>query len=273
MSFHSFYACDTPQTPSHAKQPRPAPPSSASCLSDHAVILASHVPALLGAYIGLGGVAIEADYTEAIMVAVNSVLNCAYCDGLHTELAVLSGWGDAARRLAASTDEASAIAAVNLPGVAYARIFGEQGMRGTGEAQAYAALVAAEGASRALSIKALCTFIYWGGMTGNTINAAKKVLIGVSPLSSFSPFLALFFLWYYPLFLIVNLFNALVIPLFRAAFGATSKDQRWFFKFTGVTLWTLALVWIMLPGISAMLFSLCLPSLRRQVTVKGAKDL
>ena len=246
--------------------------AAASFLSDHAIILASHVPALLGAYTGLGGVAIAADYTEAIMVAVNSVMNCAYCDGLHTELAVLSGWGDAARRLAAATDVASAIAAVNLPGVAYARVFGQQDMRGPGEAQAYVALVAAEGDDRAASIKALCTFIYWGAMTGNTINAAKKVLIGVSPLSSFSPFLAFFFLWYYPLFLIVNLFNVVVIPLFRAAFGASSKNQHWFFKFTGVTLWTLALMWILIPGLLSLPLSRCLPSLRSHVTVKGAKD-
>ena len=41
-------------------------------------------------FTGFGGAAIEHDYTEAIMVAVNSTIHCAYCDGLHTELAELA---------------------------------------------------------------------------------------------------------------------------------------------------------------------------------------
>jgi hypothetical protein len=244
----------------------------ASCLSDHIVILRSHLSALFGAYSGLGGVAIEHDYIEAIMVSTNSSIRCAYCDGLHTELAVLSGWGDAARRLAAATDAASATAAVNRPGVAYARAFGELNMRGPGEDKAYAALVAAEGASRARSIKALCTFLYWGALTGNSLNAAKKRIIGVAPLSGLTPFSLAFFLYYYPLFLVVVVFNSFVIPLFRAAFRERAKSQVWFFKLTGFTLWTLALLWILPVGLLALALSLCMPSLRGPLKLETDKD-
>ena len=49
------------------------------CLSDHIVILSSHFPNLFGAYTGIFGAAIEHDYVEAIMIAVNSTIDCPYC--------------------------------------------------------------------------------------------------------------------------------------------------------------------------------------------------
>ena len=91
------------------------------------------------------------------MVAVNSTIDCPYCDGLHTELAALSGHGDDAKKLLAATDAASAVAIVNKPGVEYARVMGEFNVRSSGEEVAYAKLVLAEGADRAASIKALGT--------------------------------------------------------------------------------------------------------------------
>ena len=144
------------------------------CLSDHIIILSSHLNGLFGAYTGCCGEAIEHDYVEAIMVAANSTIDCPYCDGLHTELASLSGHGDNAKKLLAATDVASAKAVVDLAGVAYARQMGELNVRSSGEEEAYKALVEAEGAGRAKSIKALAIFLYWGGLTGNTVNCAKK---------------------------------------------------------------------------------------------------
>ena len=97
------------------------------CLSDHIVFLFNYAP-LFGAYTGCGGPAIEHDYVEAIMVAVNSTIECPYCDGLHTELADLAGVGTQ-KELLAAKDAASALRAVNKPGVAYARAFGEADAR------------------------------------------------------------------------------------------------------------------------------------------------
>mmetsp|Transcript_678 Transcript_678/g.2145 ORF Transcript_678/g.2145 Transcript_678/m.2145 type:complete len:278 (-) Transcript_678:496-1329(-) len=235
------------------------------CLSDHIFILRSHLTGLFGAYTGCCGEAIEHDYVEAVMVSVNSTIDCPYCDGLHTELAALSGHGEAARKLLGAKDVASALEVVNKPGVEYARSMGEFNMRSSGEEAAYAKLEAAEGAGRARSIKALCVFLYWGGMTGNTVNCAKKRLLGIAPCSGLTPFSLLFFLWYGPLFFVVFFYNTVVIPLFRCVFGESSKSQVWFYKFTGFVLWFMALIWILPIGLLATVLSLCAPSLRGQV--------
>ena len=170
-------------------------------------------------------------HTQAIMVAVNSVNQCPYCDGLHGELARLVGLGDAAVELRGCKDAPSAAAAMKsvtlpsvVPAVTYARIAGEADGKGAKEAAAYAALVDAEGASRAASIKALCFFLMWGSMTGNTINATKKRLIGLSPMSGLTLFSSLFTLYYGPLFLIVFAVNTMISYLPRMA------SQTWFFK-------------------------------------------
>ena len=114
-----------------------------------------------------------------------------------------SGGEGAPQKLLKATDVKSALAAIDLPGVAYAREFGELNVRSAGEEEAYAKLVAAEGEGRARSMKALSVFLYWGGMTGNTINCCKKRLIGVAPLRGLTLFSVLFFLWYGPLFFVV----------------------------------------------------------------------
>ena len=243
------------------------------CLSDHIVILTSHIVGLFGAYTGCGGAAIEHDYVEAIMVSVNSTIDCPYCDGLHTELAALSGHGDDAKRLLKAHDVPSAVAVVDRPGVAYARRMGELNVRSTGEEAAYVELAKQEGAARAKSIKALCIFLYWGGMTGNTINCTKKRLLGIAPLKGLTLFAVLFYVWYGPLFFVVFFYNALVIPAFRCVFGETSKSQVWFFKLTGFVLWLLAFLWIAPLGLLALVLSLCVPALRAQVEGQLEKEL
>jgi len=245
------------------------------CLSDHIVILRSHLTGLFGAYTGCCGKAIEHDYVEAVMVAVNSTIDCPYCDALHTELANLAGSGEpgAPSKLLKAIDVSSAVEAINLPGVAYARKMGELNMRSSGEEEAYAKLVDAEGAGRAKSIKALCIFLYWGGLTGNTVNCCKKRLIGVAPLKGLTLFALLFFLYYGPLFFVVFFYNSCVIPAFRAVFGASSTKQVWFFKLTGFVLWLLAVLWIAPVGLLALIVSICMPSLRSQVEGKLEQEL
>ena len=248
----------------------------APCLSDHIVILLSHLNGLFGAYTGCCGAAIEHDYVEAIMVAVNSTIACPYCDGLHTQLAESAGSGDspdAPSKLLRSKSSEEALGAINKPGVAYAWTLGDLNVRSAGEEEAYEALVRAEGADRAKSIKALAIFLYWGGMTGNTINCAKKRLIGTAPLSAMTLFSLLFILYYGPLFFVVFFYNSCVIPLFRYAFGESSKQQVWFFKFTGFVLWLLALVWILPVGLFALVVSVCVPSLRSQVEGQLEKEM
>ena len=245
------------------------------CLSDHIVILSSHLSGLFGAYTGCFGEAIEHDYVEAIMVAVNSTIDCPYCDGLHTELAELAGSGEpgSPKKLLKATDVKSALEAIPLPGVAYARQMGEFDVRAKGEDAAYAKLVEEEGAGRAKSMKALAIFLYWGGMTGNTVNCAKKRLIGVAPLKGMTLFSMLFFLYYGPLFFVVFFYNSVVIPLFRKVFGDASKTQVWFFKFTGFVLWLLALIWIAPVGLLGLTLSICIPSLREQIEGQLEKEL
>ena len=85
-------------------------------------------------------------------------------------------------------------------------------------------------------------------MTGNTVNCAKKRLLGIAPCSGLTPFSLLFFLWYGPLFFVVFFYNTVVIPLFRCVFGESSKSQVWFYKFTGFVLWFMALIWILPIG-------------------------
>jgi len=172
---------------------------------------------------------------------------------------------------AKSADEAMSI--VNKPGVAYARSFGEANMRAASEDSAYLKLVEAEGKDRAKSIKALSVFLYWGGMTGNTVNCCKKRLLGIAPLKGLTAFSLLFFLYYGPLFFIVFAFNSLVIPGMRCAFGEASKTQVWFFKATGLILWTLSLFWIAPLGLLALVLSVCIPELRAQVEGQLEKEL
>ena len=100
-------------------------------------------------------------------------------------------------------------------------------------------------------------------MTGNTINACKKRLLGTAPRRDLTTFQLLFFLYYGPLFSVVFIYNSAVIPAFRAVFGAKkAHSEVWFFKFTGFVLWLLAGIWIAPVGIFALSLSLINPSLR-----------
>lgn len=206
---------------------------------------------LFGAYTGVGSAAIEHDLVESIMVAVNSVNECPYCDGLHGELARIAGVEGAAelRSGVISTPRGNSI--TKLPAVVYAKAFGEADGRGAALDAAYELLVAKEGDARAASIRALATFLMWGSLVGNTVNCTKKRLLGVAPLSGTSLFGLLVFAYYAPLFFLVYVVNLLLAYLPKMA------TQAWFFKLMGVVLWTLSAVWIVPLGLLGMVLSPC----------------
>lgn len=206
--------------------------SASACLSDHGVILLSHF-GLLGAYLGIGGATIRQDVGEKIMVAVNSVNQCPYCDRLHTKgLARLAGVSPDVGSTAPET---------------YAVAFADSAMRGKAEAKALLALGAAEGEGRAASMRALATFLMWGSLTGNTVNAVKKRLVGLEPLSGMSIYELTFFVYYGPLFFLVYVVSLVLMQL------PVMSRQDWFFQLIGFTLFTLSLVWILPVGLLGLL--------------------
>ena len=90
------------------------------------------------------------------------------------------------------------------------------------ERGAFKTLVAAEGERRAASIKALSLFLAWGSMCGNTVNNAKKGLVGLRMVErdGLALFDVLFFLYYAPLMFLVFL-------VFVAATTFVISSRRW----------------------------------------------
>lgn len=216
------------------------------CLADHAKFLLSHTT-LLGSYTGITSPPIEHTLVEAIMVSVNSVNECPYCDGLHGNLARMAGVEDA-EKLRASQKSAQD----SVPAVVFAKAFAASDGRGGAALSAYTALVAAEGEGRAASIKALALFLMWGSLVGNSVNCAKKQLLGGA--GSGLTALALGLLGYYsPLFLLVHVVNMLL------SVAPTMASQAWFFKLMGVVLWTLSMLWIAPVGLLGIGLSIVVP--------------
>lgn len=218
------------------------------CLLDHAMFLKNHGRLLL-AYVGCCGcaAAIEHDLVEKVMVAVNSVNECPYCDGLHGQLARMAGVEDAE----ALRCQDKSCKSAESPAVKFAKTFGQGDGRGEVVDAAFKEIVEAEGATRAASIRALAMFLMWGSLTGNTINCTKKRLILVASPLGLTPFSLLFFLWYGPLFFLVFVVNSALKLLPKMA------TQAWFFKVMGVVLWTLAGIWIAPVGLIGLLISPC----------------
>ena len=163
--------------------------SASGCLADHrAVVL--HLPWILDAYVGPNS--IDPALNEAVMVTVNSENSCPYCEGLHGQLARMAGVEDPVALMSAgSVDECRRI--VDDPAITYARTFAEANGRGLREEQAFAGLVEAAGSGRARSIRALCWFLAWGSLGGNTINAFLARLRGRPKSGSSFLFELLFF--------------------------------------------------------------------------------
>jgi len=125
-------------------------------------------------------------------LTLNSVNPCAYCTGLHGELARVAG-----------TD----LATYESPCVAYAQTFAAAAGRGPAVGAAWSALVDAEGVARARSAQALCWMLLWGKTTGNTINAARDAALRLE-LAALRPIDLVVLAFYGPLFAVIGVLNA-----------------------------------------------------------------
>jgi len=206
-------------------------------LSDHRQVFLN-IPRIAGAYIGPNSV--DPQLNESVMVTVNSVNSCPYCEGLHGELARMAGVEDPEGLMkAGSEDECRSF--VDDPAISYARIFAEQDGRGPAVEQAFETLSGATRPGFAASVRALCWFLLWGSIGGNTINALLSRLKGNSKAGSSVFFELIFFVYYGPLFLIIAIVNGLL----RFA----PRVPKWFSAGFGVVLTLIASVWILLPGL------------------------
>jgi AhpD family alkylhydroperoxidase len=211
------------------------------CLADHRSVILN-LPRIAGAYVGPN--AVDPKLNESVMVTVNSVNSCPYCEGLHGELARMAGVDDAAGLMQARS-EGECRKFVDDPAISFARIFAEQDGRGSKVEQAFTQLSNATRPAFAKSIRALCLFLLWGSIGGNTINAFFSRLAGNPKSGSSVLFELLFILYYGPLFLIIALVNALL----RFA----PRVPGWFSAAFGLLLTAIAGTWIVLPGIIGLI--------------------
>ena len=141
--------------------------TAGACLEDHAAVFAS-LPKILGAYVGSNS--LSPQLGESIMVAVNSANACPYCEGLHGELARMAGV-DGSADLQAASSVAECTAVVDDVAISFARTFADCGGRGEEVDAALAEVAAEHGEGKAASVEALCWFLTWGSLGGNTLNA------------------------------------------------------------------------------------------------------
>ena len=214
------------------------------CLADHKAVF-SNILRIAGAYIGPH--AVDPKINESVMVTVNSVNNCPYCEGLHGELARMAGVDDP-NRLMKATSESECRQLVNDPAISFARIFAEENGRGDKTKEALDQLCSATRPKYAASVQALCWFLLWGSIGGNTINAFFARLTGKAKEGSSFLFELLFILYYGPLFLIIAIVNALLRFFPRV--------PKWFSAGFGLLLTVIAGTWIVPVGV----LSFVLPS-------------
>ena len=197
---------------------------------------------IAGAYIGPN--AVDPELNEAVMVTVNSVNSCPYCEGLHGELARMAGVEDPEQLMSAqSLSECTKV--VDDPAIVYARTFAEQNGRGAVEAQAFQALANATSEGFAKSVRALCWFLLWGSIGGNTLNGFFARMAGRAKQDSSFLFELLFTLYYGPLFLIIAIVNALL--------KFAPRVPKWFSAVFGLVLTVIAGSWIAGPGLIAQI--------------------
>ena len=167
--------------------------------ADHRMVF-RHLPRIAGAYIGPN--AVDPELNEAVMVTVNSVNSCPYCKGLHGQLARMAGVDDP-DQLMAATSIAECTKVIDDPAIVYARTFAEQDGRGDVEEQAFHKLADATHVGFARSVRALCWFLLWGSIGGNTLNGFFARLAGRPKKGSSVLFELLFTAYYGLLFLVI----------------------------------------------------------------------
>ena len=134
---------------------------------------------------------------------------------------------------------------VDNPAISFARIFAENDGRGDRVEREFTTLSAELGEGKAKSVRALCWFLLWGSVGGNTINAFLSRLVGKKKKGSSAVFELLFFIYYGPLFLVIAIVNALLRFFPRV--------PAWFSAGFGVLLTVIASTLILTPGLLAQL--------------------
>ena len=129
----------------HSELPSPHFPSSLHLLLNHSLFLKTHLTTLLISYLRLTQSPLPSENIEALMISMNQVMGCTYCNGLHSELVRLNCGGEELGKLTGvgSLAEGRAVeraAAGPLIGIAYSRIFGETQGLGPLHARAYSEL-------------------------------------------------------------------------------------------------------------------------------------
>jgi len=223
-------------------------PSLCRCLADH-VEVARRIPKILDAYVGPN--AIKPQLNEAIMVTVNSVNDCPYCTGLHGELARMAGVQEAPELMKAkSAKQCRKI--LDSPAISFARSFTENDGRGEKCVAAFEELSEEMGRGPASSVVALCWFLLWGSINGNTINSFLLGRLCCAPKQGGSVIVELFtFVYYGPLFLLIAIVNKL-LTIFP-------QVPEWFSAAFGVLLTFIAAVWILPLGLIGCMTKPCHP--------------
>jgi len=138
------------------------------------------------------------------------------------------------------------LAICDSPAIAFARTFGENDGRGEKTAAAFEKLSEHMGRGPAGSVQALCWFLLWGSVNGNTINSFLKGRLCGAPKRGASLLVELSALVYYgPLFLLISIVS-MMLTLFP-------KVPRWLSAGFGALLTLIAAVWIVPLGLAAAL--------------------
>jgi AhpD family alkylhydroperoxidase len=215
--------------------------TTAGFFADHRLVF-RNLFRIAGAYVGPNSV--DPELNEAVMVTVNSVNSCPYCEGLHGELARMAGVEDPDTLMKAqSVSECTQV--VDNPAIVYARTFAENDGRGEIEEAGFKTLAGETSEGLARSVRALCWFLLWGSIGGNTLNGFFARFTGKSKEGSSLIFEFFFALYYGPLFLLIAIVNGML--------KFAPKVPKWFSASFGILLTVIAGTWILVPGLLAQL--------------------
>jgi len=209
------------------------------CFRDHFKIM-TQIPKIYGAYVGPN--AVDAKLSECIMMAVNSANQCPYCTELHGELSRLADVQKQGEDILQSDSVTAVQKVAPNPSVLFARKFGEHSGRGAELDAEYKSLQQSVGPKKAASVYALCWFLHWGSISGNTLNHFLfRSLVGKAKQGANVLFLGIFALYYIICYGLIKLTSMMfkLFPRIPPAFSAV----------IGVVLCTVASLWILPLGI------------------------
>ena len=224
-------------------------------LAAHRLFFRQHLD-VINAHVGCCGGRLPPDMITAVCIAVNSSRECVYCDGVFMSLARIAGVSGV-EELRCAKNSAQSKAAVDPKfaiAVEYAQEFGATFGVGPQLGDVYEKMENELGAKQASSVKAIATFLYWTATTGNSVNDAKRHLLGIEPVCNVSMLSIFVFLYYGPLFFIAF--------CMRHVLGALPdmKEQTWFFRLIGTMQWCATTIFLVPLGIIAYLSPCCMPA-------------